>query len=306
MRRLIIIGGAVLDVAFDVDEWPAQNRSIYAQAARITAGGKGLNQAIAARRLGANVNIIACVGRDEPATVLLNTLKSEGVGTDFVIRHPTAQTSIVGMIVHKGLPGYIGAPAASKQLTSEQIAIALRSLTPQDVVMVNFEVPQDVVRNALTIARSVGARSILNPAPYFTTDNYVIDYLANTDYCIPNLYEAKHLLATSHNRTASVAKALRAQGLSAVCITLGERGCYYEDSKHRISQSAFAVDVVDTTGASDAFCAAFAVGLMEGQPITDLLRFATATAGLACTVKGTIEAMPSRATVENLLRVSNL
>ncbi len=302
MGRLFVIGAAVLDVAFDVNEWPAQNRSIYAQATRISAGGKGLNQAIAARRLGATVNLIACVGRDDPATLLLNTLKAEAVSTDFVIRHPTAQTSVVGMIVYNSLPGYIGAPAASKQITSEQVTIALRSLTPQDVLLVNFEAPQEVVRSALALAHSAGARSILNPAPYFTTDRHIVDYLAEADYCIPNLYEAQHLIAKAHNKPSTVAKALRTQGARAVCITLGEKGCYYTDGQQQITQAAFKVEVVDTTGASDAFCAAFAVGLLETQPIEDTLRFATATAGLACTVKGTVAAMPYRQNVDVFLK----
>jgi len=304
MPKIVVIGALVSDIIFEVPDWVQQNNAVHASHVTLSPGGKGLNQAVAARRLGGDVSLVGCVGKDVFGGELLSVLKSEDVNIDHVAQHETARTSLVGIIVKDNIPGFIGAPDASKKVTEEDIRYALAEITSDDILLLGFEIPQPLVQVALQIGRDIGATTIVNPAPYFTTDSFVLNYLHLVDILLPNTLEAQLLTETQTDDMDELAKQLMAFGVKQVVMTHGETGSTFFDGQNKINQPSFAVDVVDTTGASDAYVGAFCVGLSQGWSTETTLKFASATAGLACTVHGTMSSMPARHAVDDLLAQS--
>lgn len=293
MARIFVLGALVYDVVFDVPEWVAPNKAVHASKVTLSPGGKALNQATAARRLGAeDVRLIGCVGDDAPGGVMLSALRQEDVNIDFVRQLRSARTSIAGIVVKDSQPGFIGAPGASRQVSREQIDEALADLRSVDILLVDFEIPQPEVRRALELGRGAGATTVLNPAPFFTRDAFVIDYLHLVDVIIPNRAEAQTILDSASDDEDVLARGLLRLGIGTVVLTMGAAGSalYQNDDKTR--QPAYSLDVIDATGASDAFVGAYCCGLSLGWPVERTLAFASATAGLTCTRRGTMSALP--------------
>ena len=302
MPRIYVIGALVYDIVFDVPDWVEPNRAVHATEVTLSPGGKALNQAVAARRLGADdVRLIGCVGDDIFGAELLCALRCHGVSTDCIRRHPVARTSIAGIIVKDNLPGFIGAPDASRRVDRQQIEAALADLRRGDILLVDFEVQQTVVQFALELGRAKGAINVLNPAPFFTRDAFVIEYLSLVDVLIPNMLEAQLILDSDTEDINALAADLLALGIRQVVLTLGEAGSNLFEDGRRIAQNAYLLDAVDTTGASDAFVGAYCHGLAQGWSVERILQFASATAGLACTRRGTMASLPSLTEVEALL-----
>lgn len=301
MSKIYVIGALVSDIIFEVPDWVQQNNAVHASHVTLSPGGKGLNQAVAARRLGGDVSLIGCVGKDVFGGELLSVLQAENVDIEHVKQHESARTSLVGIIVKDNIPGFIGAPDASKKVTEDDIRHALANLTADDILLLGFEIPQPLVQVALQIGRDTGATTVVNPAPYFTTDTFVLNYLHLIDILLPNILEAQLLTETKTDDLAELAKQLMALGVKQVVMTHGESGSTLFDGQQVISQPAFEVDVIDTTGASDAYVGAFCVGLAQGWAREKILEFASATAAMSCTLHGTMSSMPTRQAVDKLL-----
>jgi len=301
MPKIYVVGALVYDIIFDVPDWIQQNSAVHAKHVTLSPGGKGLNQAAAASRLGADVALVGCVGNDMFGDELLSLLNIEGVDLHGVRKLENARTSLVSVIVKDNIPGFIGAPDASKKITEDDIRKALEPLRADDVLLLDFEIPQPLVQLAARIGHDKGATIVLNPAPFFTTDAFVLNYLHLVDVIIPNQLEAQLLTETETDDLSELAQQLMDLGVQQVVMTIGEQGSVYFDRQQQIEQTAFAVDVVDTTGASDAYIGAYCVGLVNGWSIKKTLEFASATAGLACTEHGTMSSMPTRSAVDTLL-----
>ncbi|MCY4464736.1 MAG: ribokinase [Chloroflexi bacterium] len=307
MPRIVVIGALVYDLVFDVSDWVQPNRAVHACGLTISPGGKGLNQAAAASLLGAEeVRLVGCVGDDIFGAEMVAALQEAGIDTAHIHVHPDARTSIAAIIVREQLPGFIGAPDASRRVSKSQIRAALADLRPGDVLLVGFEVPQPLVAYALRLGRAAGASTVVNPAPFFTRDNFVIDYLPLVDLLIPNKLEAQLLMDGESDDVEQLGCGLLHQGVGRVLLTLGEAGSVLYEPGGKIVQPAFPVEAVDTTGASDAFAGAFCLGLARGWGSTQSLAFASAAAGLTCAKPGTMTALPARSEVDGLLANAQL
>lgn len=302
MPRIFVIGALVYDIVFEVADWPEPNRAIHANAATLSPGGKALNQSVAARRLGAeDVRLVGCVGADLFGAELLNALNSNGVNGDFVRRHPSARTSIAGIVVMDKTPGFVGAPDASRKIDEEHIRAALSGLEASDILLVNFEIPQPMVKFALELGRAAGAKTVLNPAPYFKRDSFVVDYMRLVDVIIPNQDEARLILGCANGDLDLLGRELQALGVGKAVLTIGDRGSILYEGSRVIHQPAHALEAVDTSGASDAFVGAYCQGLALGWPGAKILKLASAAAGLACTKRGTMTSFPHLREVQALL-----
>lgn len=305
MPRIVVIGALVYDFVFEVPDWVTPNRAVHATAATMTPGGKALNQAAAAALLGAeDARLVGCVGQDMLGDAMLAALNEVGVNTRHVRRHREARTSIASIVVKDGVPGFIGAPEASRLVDEEQLQGALADLDAGDIVLVDFEIPQPLVQFALERARTAGAVTVLNPAPFFTRDSFVVGYLHLVDVLIPNKLEAQLILGSESEDLEFLARELLALGVKQVVLTIGELGSVLVEAACQLEQPAFALDIVDTTGASDAFVGAYCQGLALGWPTARTLEFASAAAGLACTKPGTMSSLPSLNEVQAFLAVA--
>jgi ribokinase len=258
-------------------------------------GGKGANQAVAARRLGADVRLIGCVGDDASGRAVRAALAAEGVGTAAIMTSPDVATGTAMILVDREGRNQIAvAPGANRALTVEHVRGRAVDFAWAEIVVASCEVPLDAVRCALEAARDRGVPTILNPAP---VPDVGVDFLDLVDYLTPNAGEAARLSGTAGDEAAA---GLRARGARCVLVTLGEGGvlaCAEGPARH---VPAFRVDAVDTTAAGDGFNGGLAVALTEGRELLAAVRFASAVAAIACTRRGAQASLPTRAEVERL------
>ncbi|MCY4021746.1 MAG: ribokinase [Chloroflexi bacterium] len=302
MPRIHVIGALVYDLVFNVPDWIEPNRAVHASRVTLSPGGKALNQAAAARLLGADVALIGAVGDDLFGAQMLHELRNIGVNIDHVITLDSARTSLASIVVKDNVPGFIGAPDASRKIDEKHIDKALRNLQENDLLLIDFEIPQGLVHYALTMAKNAGALTVVNPAPFFTRDAFVFEYLHLVDVIIPNKFEAQLIAEDDSENPDLLARQLLNMGIKQVVMTLGEDGCVLHEKERKLEQSAFAVAVVDTTGASDAFVGAYTLAMANGWPAERALKFAAAAAGLACSKHGTMSSLPRLSAVDALLR----
>jgi ribokinase len=300
--RVLVVGSANVDFTVAVPRLPGAGETVTEGTLLVARGGKGANQAVAARRLGAEVRLVGCVGEDPSGREVRAALAAEGIGLDGLVTTTEAATGTALIVVDaQGRNQIAVAPGANRALTVADVDRRRADFAWAEVVVCSLEVPLAAVRRALGCARREGAQTILNPAPL---PDRGLDFLDLADYLTPNEGEAARLTGralTDLESAGVVAAAARALGVAHAVITLGERGVLADGPEGRWHVSAFEVAVVDTTGAGDAFNGALAVALAERRPLIEALRFASATAALACTGRGAQPAMPTRAVVERLL-----
>jgi ribokinase len=306
MARVLVVGSANVDYTVALPRLPQPGETVTDGTLLVDRGGKGANQAVAARRLGAEVRLVACVGDDAAGRDIRAALADEGIAVDGVAVSGAAATGTALIAVDRQGRNQIAvAPGANRALSVEHLRARAGDFAWADVVLASCEVPPDAVRWALEEGRRRGKRTVLNPAPVPAP---AVDFWALAELLTPNEIEAARLAGTAVEDEAqaiAAGRALVGRGVSTAIVTLGERGAIAVDSEGVRRVAPFRVEVVDTTGAGDAFNAGLAVGLAERGPLDAALRLASATAALACTRRGAQASLPPRAAVEALLAAAS-
>jgi ribokinase len=300
--RVLVVGSANVDFTVAVPRLPAPGETVSEGTLLVNHGGKGANQAVAARRLGAEVRLIACVGDDASGHAIREALAAEGIGVDGVSTMSTAATGTALITVDPGGRNQIAvAPGANRVLTPDHLAARHGDFAWAQVVVVSLEIPLATAIAALQEARGHGAITILNPAPVPPAG---VDFWSIVDLATPNEGEAARLSGAEIADDAgalTAATVLRHRGAKSVVVTLGDRGVLALTADGVVRAPAFPVAVVDTTAAGDAFNAGLAVASAEGAPLEVTLRFACATGALACTRRGAQPSLPPRREVDRVL-----
>jgi ribokinase len=265
-------------------------------------GGKGFNQAVAARRLGADVAVIGRVGDDDFGAAFLGALDAEGIDRRGVSIDPEIGTGVASIVVDAdGENAIIQSPRANRALTADDVRRAAAAIDGATIALFQLELSDVAVYEYAHLARSAGATVIFNPAPAAPAADAIV---ALAEIIVPNQIEACTLTGIdppSIGDAYAAAEALRKRGPAVAVITLGSQGAAAVAEGVRIHVPAFEVDIVDTVGAGDAFCAALAVRLAEGADLADAVRFAAAAGAVACTRPGAEPSMPRRVEVEAVL-----
>jgi len=290
-----VVGSIHLDWILRVPALPAPGDTVLASSRTTSPGGKGANQAVALRRLGAAVEMVGVVGADDAGRELLANLDALGVGRGHV-RTAADEPSGIAVVAldATGDNGILVAPGASGTLSPADVAAAGAAIARADVVLLQQEVPEETVAAAVAAARAAGVPVVLNAAPARPLPDAL---LAALDVLVVNEGEALALAgergpsgpagaAATGGRGPSAAAgaaaaALLARGARAVVVTLGGDGGFVLDRDGPTEIAAHAVDVVDTTGAGDTFAAAVAAGVGAGQDVRASARLAAAAAALA-------------------------
>jgi ribokinase len=294
--RVLVVGSANVDFTVALARLPQPGETVTNGTLLVNRGGKGANQAVAARRLGAEVRLIGCVGDDASGRDVRAALVAEGVGTAAVMTSALAATGTALIVVDRDGRNQIAvAPGANRELTVEYVRDRVVDFAWADIVVASCEVPLATVRCALEIARGRGLPTILNPAP---VPDDGIEFLDLVEYLTPNAGEAARLSGVAGDEAA--AAALRARGARSVLVTLGEGGVLAYGDGPSQHVPAFRVTAIDTTAAGDAFNGALAVGLTEGRELLSAVRFANAAAAVACTRRGAQASLPTRDEVDRL------
>ena len=298
-----MIGSANMDFTMALPRMPRPGETVSGGTLLVNQGGKGANQAVAARRLGGEVRMIGAVGADGPGAAIRVGLHALGIDADGLMTVPDAATGTALILVDAEGQNQIGvAPGANHRLTVDMVRPREASIAWAEVLLCQLETPLPVVRWALEAARRHGVTTILNPAPVQALPDEV---LALADYLTPNEIEAGMLSGIDVGDLESARHAalrLLARGAGHVIITLGAQGALACDPTSTLHFPAFPVTVVDTTAAGDAFNGALAVGLAAGGSLDQAVPLAAAAAALTCTKRGAQDSLPDRADVERFLQ----
>jgi ribokinase len=253
------------------------------------------------------VRFVTLIGTDPMGDRLLAALGAAGLPSEGLLRTPDTATGVALIVVDvEGRNQIAVAPGANHRLTPDVAAPHRAALEWADVVLLQLETPIETVRWALQEARRLGKTTILNPAPARVLP-LPADLLPLVDYVTPNETEAAALTGESVGGVAEAegaGQALVAAGVGAAVVTLGAAGAVLVGPAGGSHVPGFVVASVDTVGAGDAFAGGLAAALAAGAPVEEALAVANAAGALACTQRGAIDALPSRAEVERLLRES--
>lgn len=301
MTKVVVVGSVNADLVVVAPRLPAPGETILGGDLVMHAGGKGGNQAVAAARLGARTTLVAATGNDEFGVGLRDALAREDLDVSQVAVVQQAPTGIAMIVVGPDGRNMITvAPGANRRLAETHLA-ALHEVGDDDtVVLLQLEIPSATCRAAVRIARDVGAMIMLNAAPLRDPDDPALaKVLSAVDVLVVNEVEASQLARQPEPRDtaswAELAQKLRELGPGTVVVTLGEHGAVAAEAGSTYVQPAFAVEVVDSTGAGDAFCGALAVSLGQGDSLPSALRRACAAGALATTRVGAQAGLPTAA-----------
>jgi ribokinase len=286
---VFVIGNATVDLSYEVPRLPAPGETVLARTRLVDAGGKGLNQAIIARRAGAEVVFSAPLGQDVQADVILERLAREGLAGEHLRRVPAPTDESLIFVEPGGENAIVSTAAAAHSLDEQAVAPVLARLGRDDLLLMQGNLTRAITAFCLTTARRAGARTMLNPAPV------AFDHAGlwpAVDLAVVNEVESR--LLTGLADPAAAAKALRQMGVGAVFTTQGPEGARLLDDDGERSVAAPHVEVVDTTGAGDVFCGVLAAALEARLGRAAALRRAVAAASLSVTRRGTASAFPSR------------
>jgi ribokinase len=305
VAKVVVVGSTNTDMTVRVPRLPAPGETVSGTAFRVTGGGKGANQAVAAARAGAPVVFVTALGTDDIGDRAVASLAADGIDLRLSRRVAGAPSGVALILVDDAGENVIAvASGANAELRPEDIAPLETLVEAGDVLLVQLEIPLRTVEAAIGVARRRQARLILNPAPARPLPDAV---LAGAALITPNEHEAAQLTGVGASPgeadlLARAAAVLHERGVPDVVITLGAAGIYVSSRGTSSRLPAFPVDAVDTTAAGDVFNGALAVALIEGRALADAARFASAAAAISVTRPGAQASAPHRAEIDVWLR----
>jgi ribokinase len=305
-NTVLVLGSFVADVAFRAARLPAWGETLMGSGFALGPGGKGSNQAVAAARAGARVQMASKLGGDAFGELARSTWAEAGIDASLT---PScgASTGAAAILIDeaRGENAIIVVPGACFTITVEEVDAMAESIRAAKIFLTQLEMPVEIVERGLRIAREAGVTTILNPAPAPTAP--LPDSLIElADFLVPNESEAAILTGLpveTVEQAERAAAALVSRGARNVILTLGARGALVRtaEGKSTMVDALDAGPVLETTGAGDAFCGGLAAALAEDQPLIEAVRFGCATAGISVTRAGTAPSMPRRAEIDALL-----
>ena len=295
--KIVVVGSFNADLVAYLERMPRPGETVHGDRFATSAGGKGSNQAVAAARLGAEVAFIGRVGNDVFANLAYEIWDAEGINRDYVSTDDEYATGVAPILVDSsGENMIVVVLGANSRLTAADIDAARGRIAAADVLVTQLEINLDMVQYALETAKALGVATILNPAPAAAIPQALIDL---ADYLTPNETELETLSGSSGD-FAEAARSLLTRDDQTAVVTLGAQGAQIVSGGESATIPTYSVDVVDTTGAGDAFNAGLAVALAEGKALQEAVRFANAAAALSVTKPGAAPSTPYRAAVDAL------
>jgi len=286
--RIAVVGSANIDLTTFTNQFPKPGETIFGQKFDLGFGGKGANQAVAARLCGAEVFMVARVGSDLFGPATIENFRKQGIDSTHVKQVEGLSSGVAPIFGEpNGQNRILVVKGANDALQPADVDAAAEMLKSADCIVLQFEIPLQTVYYTIQFARAHGIRCILNPAPAQPVD---LSALKDLDYFVPNESEAEAITGLPVKNVEDAkqcAEQLVASGIRRVIITLGANGSLLASRDGSVHVPPFPVHSVDSTGAGDAFIGSFAVFLAEGVPEKEAVRRANLYAGLSTTGVGT-------------------
>lgn len=308
--EVVVIGGTYIDMDIKCGQIPSPGQLVIGSALSYTLTGPGPNQAIEAALCGCNVHLISKVGGDPFAQTAKEILAGYHVDTEFIYTAEAKNTGVVVTLINsEGENASCYCSGANTALTAEDIETSERIISVADVCLIHGKLHQDAIVMAVRRALVNGVKVILNPvAPSEQQGQEIGDLPADyftVDILLSNLCEAAEIAdhSAANVRTAKlIGSDLVARGVGSAVITMGKRGCMVVDRNGADQIAGHEVELVDQTGRGDAFAGALAAYYAVENDVRGAVKFASAAGALACTKFGSIEALPTKADIIELLQ----
>ena len=277
MSKIAVIGIVGNSVFLEVEKFHEGGETIESKSVHFELGGKGFNQAVAAKRGGAEVSFLAAVGADSLCSVRA-FLENEGIKA--CLSEKSEATAFASIITDKSGTNHVTVYQGA-QLSAEDVAAFEGEISSADILLINNEVTEGVNLEAVRIAKKHGVKIVLNPAPARPTDSYILE---NVDLFTPNEHEL-----------------LGIEEKTNVIMTAGKRGCVIK-SENLTVPAVNVATVVDTTGAGDTFNGYLCAALAEGKSLTDAARIANLSSSIGVTRKYAVSSIPTKNEIEEFLK----
>ncbi len=286
-HKVMVIGSSNVDTVIYLDRFALPGETVYATGKKVSYGGKGANQAVAATRAGAEVTFITAFGDDNEGKSLEQRLSNEGMKLSIAWKQgDTGQAFIEVDGCSENRIAVIG--GSNMMLSPEDVESMSDAIAEFDVLVLQNEIPSETNAAALRIARENNVKTIYNPAPFRPLAD---DTLGMSDYLVMNKSEFQSLSGTDDAERGC--EALVSKGVGTAIVTLGKDGCYYADDRRSGTIPAPRTETVDTSGAGDTFVGYLAASLSDGRPLEDSIKLAVKAASLSCTRRGAMDGIPS-------------
>jgi ribokinase len=293
---ITVVGSINLDLIAHVERLPARGETVAGDRFISAPGGKGANQALAARRAGAPVRMVGAVGRDSFAGDALASLQRDGVDLTRVAEVDARTGTALIMVEQSG--ENIIAVVAGANAAVEPSAVAALDFAAGEHVLLQHEIPLSTVEATLDAARAAGAVTLLNTAPYVAE---AVRFVDQADYIIANETELDHIVQSlsleGDSREARMQSFARRTGRTLV-VSLGAAGVAAARGDEVLAVPALKVVAIDTVGAGDTFCGYLAASLSAGMSLETALKRAAVAGSLACLKPGAQPSIPSAAEVD--------
>lgn len=298
-----ILGIYVADTAYMAKRMPEMGETLSGSGFSLGPGGKGSNQAVAAGKAGAKTTFISKIGNDAFGEMALKIYAEAGVTPKLTVMDdiPTG-AAFIFINDDTGENAIIVYPGAAGTISVQDVDDQRECIAASSVFVTQLEQPSEAALRGLEIARNAQVRTVFNPAPANAFPDAIY---ALCDYIVPNETEAAALVGfpiLTEEDAARAGECLLSKGVGVALITLGERGVYYHSPQaSQLIPAVSSGQVIDTSGAGDAFIGGFTAALSAGKTDIDAIKFGCATAGIAVTRRGTAPAMPDRKEILELL-----
>ncbi len=300
-RRILVIGSSNTDMTVKAGKLPSPGETVMGGKFSMGRGGKGANQAVAAKRLGGDVVFVCKVGRDLFGESSVKSYQEEKIDTSYILYSEQPSGVALINVDADGENSISVAPGANMKFTPGDVAGLEDVIRSAAILVLQLEIPVETVVEAARIASEAGVYVILNPAPACCLPSEIFKYVS---LLIPNETEAGQISGinvTDGSSAQEAACVMMEKGVKNVIITLGSKGSviYSEEGAEMIPSRK--VKAADTTAAGDTYCGALSVALAEGKSLREAAEFATAASSIAVTRHGAQESIPSRPEVDRLM-----
>jgi ribokinase len=296
---VIVVGGISIDLVAFADRLPAPGESILGDDFKIILGGKGSNQAVAAALAGTHSTLVSCVGTDVFTDFATDALEGFGVDTQFVrqVEGPTGIAHI--RVAASSQNNIVVIPLANFKITKTQVDEAFAKRSNAKVLLTQLEIPWEVNRHAISLAKSQGLTVVLDPAPASNPEPTAWELI---NIVTPNESEAHSLTGIEVTDEQSAKKAgqwFLDQGVENAIITMGGSGVVLVNKQETKLFAAPKVQAVDTTAAGDAFAGYLGALLAEGKSLEEAIEVAVKAASISVTKLGASSSLPTRDQVDS-------
>lgn len=294
MKKALVIGSLNMDMTAKVENLPKLGETIFSNEFYESCGGKGANQAVAMSKLGMTTEMIGMVGNDSQGDRLINNLIKHNVKADNIIKSNDLTGRAIITVDKRGNNSIIVIPGCNFKITEEDIQNKIEVIAENDIIVLQNEIPSEVVEYTLVKAKELGKTTILNPAPARKLNDKIYK---NIDYLILNETEMEKIFDIGIHDKVYIGQIFHKKkecNIKNIILTLGENGSVLFDENDNVKKyDAYEVEAVDTTAAGDSFVGAFALKICEKNDPNEAIKYATAVSAIVVTRQGAQDSIPS-------------